>query len=129
MAYSTLYEQLGVSVRSNDRDRGETQRKGNIETVDNDQAIQDLYAMLGGPVDTPGSAAGETDATRQAPETVDKDRGDQLISSSLLAPPVDLYMALADTAPADAAHGSETLRTLADSETIDNDRALDFRYG
>jgi hypothetical protein len=127
MATSTLYERLGVSV-STDRDRGETRRKGGHETVDNDRAVQDLYAALGGPVSA-GFDVGETDATRGAPETVDKDRADQFVRSSLLDPPVDLYAVLADAAPSGANDSGETFRTLANSETVDNDRALDFRYG
>jgi hypothetical protein len=67
---------------------------------------------------------GETDITREAPETVDRDRAGEAMISALTGRAIDLYGAMAGPARA-AADGGETEITHA-AETIDRDRPPEF---
>jgi hypothetical protein len=123
MMSGTLYEQLGVAAQDLAVDHGRTEKSTALETIDKDRLVLDLYASLGDPVIAGDSDVGETDVTRQAPETVDRDRADQVLGSSLLGPPTDLYGALACSVGSAADDRGKTEGTIATGETIDRDRA------
>jgi hypothetical protein len=117
-----LYATLGNPVIADgSEDVGRTEgSRDTRETIDNDRLIVDLYAVLGHPIAGDGSEVGRTEITRiAAPETVDKDRADQVLSSSLTGPPVDLYGVLACSVGATTDDRGETTRTLATDETLD----------
>jgi hypothetical protein len=127
MVASTLYESLGTRTHDAEGDRGRTRKTANPETIDDDRMVPDLYLSLGDPVVSDGSDVGRTEITRESRETVDKDRAVYTLSSSLFAPPRDLYGALATRARQPRVDRGETAIT-ASTETIDWDQPSDIRY-
>jgi hypothetical protein len=128
MSPTTLYEQLSVAAHGAGLDRGRTDKSTSVETIDKDRHVLDLYASLCDPVIAGDSDVGETDITRQETETIDRDRADQTLNSSLLGPPTDLYGVLACSVASAAGDRGETTRTLTTDETIDEGWAPEHPY-
>jgi hypothetical protein len=123
----TLYEQLGMPAQAPGVDRGRTERTATLETIDRDRMVVDLYAALGGQIGD-DTGHGRTEITREAPETVDKDRAVEALTSSLTGPPTDLYGALVRPSRTVLADRGETVLT-ASTETIDYDQPPELSYG
>lgn len=104
--------------------RGRTEYTAERETIDNDRIIPDLYAALAAPIAGAGMDIGETDITREAPETVDRDRAGEAMISALTGPATDLYVATAKPARAAADRGETEIAHAA--QTIDRDRPPEF---
>jgi hypothetical protein len=123
---TTLYEELSVPVRQDGTHHGRTERTAMIETIDRDVAVVDLYASLGSPSGDKRDKAGRTEETKATGETVDRDRAGVLMSSGLLAAPVDLYGALGKPPTIACEHGETAL--TASTETVDYDQPPEGSY-
>jgi hypothetical protein len=117
----TLYEHLGNAVEEAGDVRGETNHSFGLPTETVDEArLPTLYQRFGAEV-LDAIDPSRTEQTRDAPETIDKDRVLHRVAASLVAPVTDLYVTLGASPGTRSAAGQETALT-ASTETIDWDR-------
>lgn len=115
---ASLYQCLGTPV---DRciEPGRTEYTAQVETMDHDRALDDLFCSLSSRVQAAGASDGRTEETR-AIETIDRDRVAGRPGSALLKAPHDLYRTLGTQPRADTTPGRTELTESV--ETIDWDR-------